>query len=183
MGSGQVFRLAVAVVAVFCSPATGARVALAPLSQLSAPPSPSPITFNASMGSSMVLQSAPARACVYGLLGDGGTGATVAVSGTGTSAYKVQADITQGGWKACLQPTAVGGDVTITAVCTGCTNSTPAVIEHVTFGDVWYGAELGPRIDHMHAHARTDTPFVSVVCQLVMDTTRPSDDPHPFHTL
>ena len=34
------------------------------------------ISFNSSFGSYMVLQQQPAKACVYGILGDGGTAAT-----------------------------------------------------------------------------------------------------------
>jgi sialate O-acetylesterase len=41
-------------------------------------------------------------------------------------------------WKAVLHPTAAGGDYTITAKCTGCTNVTTATLSHVTFGDMWY---------------------------------------------
>ena len=47
-------------------------------------------------------------------------------------------------WKAMLQPHANGGNVSISATCTGCANTTAATISDVTFGDVWvcrYGAE------------------------------------------
>jgi hypothetical protein len=41
-------------------------------------------------------------------------------------------------WKALLQPTAAGGNYTITAVCTGCSSSAaPITLSSVTFGDVW----------------------------------------------
>ena len=93
------------------------------------------ISFNTSLGSYAVLQQQPASACVYGMLGDGGTGASVALSGTAT---EVVAAVTGGGWKACFPPQPVGGDRTITATCKGCTNSTAAVLEHITFGDVYY---------------------------------------------
>ncbi len=105
------------------------------------PPSPQPISFSASLGSFMVLQQQPAKACVYGRLGTNGTAATIHVADTGgaTPSFDVEAQVTAGGeWKACLLPTAAGGDFTITATCTGCANATAAVLEHVTFGDVWY---------------------------------------------
>jgi hypothetical protein len=92
----------------------------------------------------MVLQQSPAKACLYGMLGVGGTGATLKIENTGDDAfepYEVRAVITShssssamDGWQACLTPTAVGGDYTITASCTGCTNTTAATIERATFG-------------------------------------------------
>lgn len=122
------------------------------------PPSTPSIAFNSSFGDYMVLQQQPAKACVYGALGTGGTGATVHVSGTGTSEYSVQATIADAGWKACLQPTAAGGDVVITATCTGCTNSTPATIANVTFGDVWYcGGQSNMALPMLHSLTRNDT--------------------------
>ena len=101
------------------------------------------ISFNSSFGSYMVLQQQPAKACVFGQLGEGGSAATVRISGTGAAAtafepYEVHAEVSGSAWKACLNPAAAGGSHTLTATCTGCTNTSAAVIEHVTFGDVWY---------------------------------------------
>eukprot|EP00041_Stephanoeca_diplocostata_P012098 m.201963 g.201963 ORF g.201963 m.201963 type:complete len:275 (+) comp18808_c0_seq1:90-914(+) len=123
------------------------------------PPTPPlhPNTFDFShvYGSNMVLERAPARATVYGVLGDDGTAVSVTVSGEG-SEYTVAATVnstyqpigytqTDGSpyplpstWKAMLRPTATGGNYTITAVCTGCTNVTRVTITNVTFGDMWY---------------------------------------------
>ena len=91
----------------------------------------------------MVLQQSPAKACVYGTLGAGGTAASLKVEGAGAS-YDVEATVKPGVtsafklWKACLKPQAAGGDFTLTATCTGCTNTTAAKLSHVTFGEVWY---------------------------------------------
>lgn len=102
------------------------------------------ICFSKSLGSYMVLQQAPAKACVYGMLGAGGTAATVKISSVSDDsdaslAQEVAAEVTAGGhWKACLAPQKAGGDYTVTATCTGCSDTKAAVsVEHVTFGDVW----------------------------------------------
>ena len=93
----------------------------------------------------MVLQQQPAKACVYGTID--GSAATVKISSAGGDAafeaYEVAAEITAGSgafklFKGCLAPHPAGGDFTVTATCTGCTNTTTATLEHVTFGDVWY---------------------------------------------
>lgn len=98
----------------------------------------------------MVLQQQPAKACVYGLLGDGGTAASVkiasvaaALNSTGSASpdiYEMNAEISAdgNGFKACLPPKPAGGSYVITATCTGCQNTTNAVLEDVTYGDVWY---------------------------------------------
>lgn len=63
-----------------------------------------------------------------------------------------------GGWKACLAPRASGGDYTISATCTGCTNTTPAVLEHVTFGDVWYCAgQSNMALPVVHTYSRNES--------------------------
>ena len=123
------------------------------------PPPPAGIAFNASFGSYMVLQQAPAKACVGGILGEGGTAASVTIKSStdlSTGAHTVAAEITAdgGGWKACLPAAAVGGDHTITATCTGCTNTTAAVLEHVTYGDVWYcsgQSNMALRLQHTYS--------------------------------
>ena len=40
-------------------------------------------------------------------------------------------------WKAMLQAHPSGGNYSVEATCTGCANSTAAVLQDVTFGDVW----------------------------------------------
>ena len=103
-------------------------------------------TFASSCGNGMVLQRAPAKACVTGALGTGGTGATLTVRNTSSGAsYNVTATVTAskasataGQWKACLVPTPAGGDFVLTVRCEGCADETPANISAVTFGEVWY---------------------------------------------
>lgn len=69
------------------------------------------------------------------------TAVKITVSGGASgSAYSSMATLADGLWKALLKPEPAGGDYTITASCTGCVNTTTAVLEHVTFGDVWYCA-------------------------------------------
>merc|ERR1719183_1187881 len=97
-------------------------------------PSPAPpnIAFNATFGDTMVLQQSPAKACVYGVLGEGGTGATVKISAQDMSdfaEYEVQATVQPGSslWNACLRPQKAGaGKFTIAATCVGCANTTAA---------------------------------------------------------
>ena len=118
-----------------------------------------PFGFSPVFGDWMVLQQAPAAAAVYGPLPTDATGVTVTVS-DGKSSYDVvakvgkdathqpygyvdpktgaQLPVVANTWKAILHPTAAGGDVIITAKCTGCTNGTNMSLNHVTFGDVWY---------------------------------------------
>jgi sialate O-acetylesterase len=124
------------------------------------------ICFSRSLGSSMVLQQAPAKACVYGMLGAGGTGATVKISSniSSTIAFAVDAEVRDGGlaggghWKACLAPQKSGGDFTITATCTGCPSTAIATIEHVTFGDVWYCAgQSNMALPLLHTYSRNET--------------------------
>ena len=87
----------------------------------------------------MVLQQASAKAClVFGMLGSGGRPQPSAALSNDTSfvPYQVDAEVSADrSWKACLQPGAAGSDHALTATCLmGCTNSTDAVIEHVTYG-------------------------------------------------
>ena len=90
----------------------------------------------------MVLQQAPAKSAVYGTVGTGGTAVTVSVAGSSDegelqATYTVDATVTGGLWKAMLKPTQAGGSYTITAKCTGCANQTAAVLDDITFGDLW----------------------------------------------
>ena len=101
-----------------------------------------PVLFNTTQGSHMVLQQSPAKSAVYGTVGAGGSAVVITVAGTaddGTqeATYTVDAAVNAGRWKAFLKPTAAGGSYTITAKCTGCKNTTAAVLEDVTFGDLW----------------------------------------------
>eukprot|EP01043_Picozoa_sp_COSAG02_P047065 COSAG02_NODE_4471_length_5328_cov_3.132721_7_plen_278_part_00 len=126
------------------------------------PPAPPPPSFGFSpvLGDYMVLQQSPAAAAVYGAVPESATGVTVTVtSSDGKSSYSVVAKVGKDAthqpngyvdpsganlpvhnftWKAVLHPTAAGGDYSIMAKCTGCTNTTTATLAHVTFGDMWY---------------------------------------------
>ena len=118
-------------------------------SMLVDPPLPSNGTFFAgSFGSGMVLQKGTtARASIYGV-SFGVTPATkVMVQVTeGSASYTVEAEMTGANkytgnnvtWKAFLKPhPEQGGNLTIAASCSACTNTTPALIERVDYGDVW----------------------------------------------
>ena len=97
-----------------------------------------------------VLQREPEISAVYGAV-FGGTGSSTKVSVTVTdtlapgSSYTVTATLTPGPvsdsmlWKALLKPHAAGGNVTITAGCSGCANTTHVdTVQSVTFGDVFF---------------------------------------------
>lgn len=71
------------------------------------------------------------------MLGEGGNAASVRVSEAGTTLETITARVDGGMWKACIPPKPPGGDYSIAVTCSGCINSTAAIIEHVTFGDVW----------------------------------------------
>ena len=123
------------------------------------------IAFDASYGSSMVLQQSPAKACITGTLGADCTGATLTVLDAASGAtYDVAAALrppapaagSDRRWKACLTPAPAGGDFTLTARCDGGgvrragaapppLRAAPATnISAVTFGEVWYcGGEHG----------------------------------------
>ena len=80
----------------------------------------SAISFNVTFGSWMVLQRAPAKACVYGTVTNVSSTVVVSVDsinedGEVASSYEVSAASSGGLWKACLHPTKAGGNVTITA--------------------------------------------------------------------
>ena len=125
------------------------------------------VAFNFSSGDDMVLQQSPAKSCVSGTIGLGGTGATVTMKAEdGTLVATVAAEITQSNvagsnwtlWKACLPPqpaTMSGAGVTITATCIGCANTTDESIERVVFGDVWYcGGQSNMALPLQHTLSR-----------------------------
>lgn len=93
-----------------------------------------PANFSAQFQSSMVLQSKPSQAAVYGMAPVAGAVVTVHLAGV---AYTATVD-TIFTWKVLFPPQPPGGDVTVSAACTkGCTNTTATVLHSVTFGDVW----------------------------------------------
>lgn len=149
----------------------------------------------------MVLQQAPAKSAVYGMVMGHPSAVKVTVTDetTGTS-YDVPAEFNTthqpwgpefvGGeagynskgayvngpyltWKAFLKPAPAGGNFTISAVCTGCTEDgsfSNINITNVTMGDVWYvslvctlfwwrGAKCG-NWRWLFGCANPDTPFL-----------------------
>lgn len=93
-------------------------------------------TCNSCVGTPQVLQQAPAKSAVYGMAPPGAA-LEITVASAADISYTVKATATaKGSWLAYLKP-ATDKDVTITAHCAqGCTNTTDAALEHVTFGDV-----------------------------------------------
>ena len=86
-----------------------------------------------------------AQAAVYGISfgATAETKVTVTVAEKGAAPYTVVAEVIPTGdagnvtWKALLHPHAdQGGSATISAACSGCTNTTTATIKDVTWGDV-----------------------------------------------
>ena len=90
--------------------------------------------FSGHFQTSMVLQSTPARAAVYGMAPVAGAEVTVKLNGTSYTAV-VGNSLT---WKVLFPPQPPGGTYTVSAACTkGCTNTTATALDDVTFGDVW----------------------------------------------
>ena len=95
-------------------------------------------------GDFMVLQQAPAKAAIYGMLNASDTSRAVSVtvvsgsrdsgSGPTEASYTVQATVTGDHWKALLHPTTKGGDYSITVAA----GTNTLHLQHVTFGDVFY---------------------------------------------
>lgn len=115
-----------------------------------APPTPPPfaktacngtLCFSWTQGSHMVLQSAPAKAAVYGTFkstaADSAADATISVTITpvdgGGDPYTVPATVKNEGWKALLKPSPPGGNFTISAKCSaGCAGGGEAELVDVT---------------------------------------------------
>jgi sialate O-acetylesterase len=125
------------------------------------------ICFSENLGSNMVLQQAPAKACVFGLLGTGHHGATIKLSSSSLTVADVvvAAEVTAGvRWKACLAPQKAGGEYTITATTVTADapiNKEPAAsasIDHVTFGDVFYcSGQSNMALPLLHSYSRNET--------------------------
>jgi len=107
--------------------------------------------FSGVFSDHVVLQRAPSKSAVYGVVfgAEAGTGVNVQVSSSATGTYNVQArvDTTRLGsdplgyatWKAFLKPADAGGNYTINASCSGCKYSNvTSALNDVTFGDVWF---------------------------------------------
>lgn len=105
--------------------------------------------FSDVFGNLMVLQRAPARAAVYGLvagpiLDPSRVAVRVTVRDKRTAeVYNVSAAVmvaVGGGvtWKALLSPHDAGGTFDVEAACSGCASVAAAMLSDVTFGDVWY---------------------------------------------
>ena len=99
----------------------------------------------------MVLQrGASTQAAIYGSVSgmvSSATKVTLTVR-EDASTYDVQANIMQMGsgnltWKGLLKPhPEYGGNMTVTASCSGCTGNTSVTISDLTFGDVWCALTL-----------------------------------------
>eukprot|EP00041_Stephanoeca_diplocostata_P003986 m.39872 g.39872 ORF g.39872 m.39872 type:complete len:692 (+) comp14765_c0_seq1:111-2186(+) len=128
------------------------------------PPPPNCFSFNSTQSHNMVLQRGPSCAAVYGILGNTSRLPTVNVTvkdkSSPSTEYTVTATISDdgNGWKAVLRPASGGGNFTITATCNGCTNGSIAVLENVTFGDVWYCAgQSNMWLPMRHTFSRNET--------------------------
>ena len=135
---------------------SGCGLAAALRPQPPPPPTAAAVLFNATFSDYAVLQAMGennTKSAVFGTAPPDAALTITVASAAGDASYSVKATASAAGqWKAYLNPAADGGDATITAHCaSGCTNSTDAVLEHVTFGDVWYCA--GP-----------SSPFRVLVC-------------------
>jgi len=92
----------------------------------------------------VVLQRAPQKSAVYGVVVGGSAATKVTVGGVGPSPVEALVDASTvalfgyARWKAFLPPMPAGSNFTIKASCTGCTGSTAATIADATFGDVWF---------------------------------------------
>ena len=113
---------------------------------------PSGIAFYGSFRDGMVMRQAPASVCVIGTMGAGGTGAILTVNSA--ESYEVNALVKDAPvaefklWKACLKQELAGAEIGLTAVCTGCTNTTAATLSGVVFGDDWCsGGQIQAHLD------------------------------------
>jgi hypothetical protein len=104
------------------------------------------ISFSGFHTDHMVLQrGVNTQAAIYGsVIGTLSAATKVALTvSEDTSTYEVTASIMQVGsgnltWKALLKPhPEYGGNVTVTATCSGCSGNTSATISDLTYGDVW----------------------------------------------
>jgi hypothetical protein len=102
------------------------------------------ISFSGFFTDHTVLQrGAKSQAAVYGAVLGSATAVTVDVSEAGNK-YTVHAQIvdqsaTNLTWKAFLHPhSEYGGNVTLTATCSGCSGIQNATISDLTYGDVWF---------------------------------------------
>eukprot|EP01062_Namystynia_karyoxenos_P063041 TRINITY_DN5586_c1_g1_i8.p1 TRINITY_DN5586_c1_g1~~TRINITY_DN5586_c1_g1_i8.p1 ORF type:complete len:836 (+),score=174.70 TRINITY_DN5586_c1_g1_i8:78-2585(+) len=107
--------------------------------------------FSAGFTDDMVLQRSPARAAVYGWIDPGVNAPRVAINVNGQDAdgkrvaYTVEAAVTYAKgqpqaqqWKALLHPAAAGGEYSITVASADSDDPAEAMIQRVTFGDVWF---------------------------------------------
>ena len=139
-----------------CLMAHLAAAAPVPVVHAPAPPPPaSGVRFSGVFSSQMVLQRDAATA-VFGWCGTAGQGAqvfsrcTFAAGATVEVTMSSTADSTRlftthtpiagdGTWKALLPAMGAGGSYSVSAACThGCGNSSAAVLEDVTFGDLYF---------------------------------------------
>ena len=95
-----------------------------------------------------MLQKGIAKPAIYGVSfgASAATKVSVTVAEVGEAPYTVDAEVfpipghtANVTWKALLKPHAEqGGSATVSAACSGCANTTAAVLKDVTWGDVWF---------------------------------------------
>jgi hypothetical protein len=108
---------------------------------------PEGISFSGFHTDRTVLQrGADTQAAIYGSVTGTVSGATkvsLTISEDTSKSYDLTASIMQVGsgnltWKGLLKPhPEYGGNLTVTATCSGCSGNTTATISDLTFGDVW----------------------------------------------
>lgn len=102
------------------------------------------VLFAGNFGDGMVLQRGPGKAAVYGTATPSAA-VKLVLAAPGTHAASATSAVTvttttnvDGSWKVLLPPQSAGTGYTVTATCTGCTNSSAvASASDVAFGDVW----------------------------------------------
>ena len=122
------------------------------------------------VGNRAVLQrGADTAAVVFGRVAGGVTASAsvgVTVTEVGVGSYTVAATVVTldlgGGnltWRAALKPhPSYGGSVSLTAQCKGCSNTTAATVEDVTYGDVWFcSGQSNMELPMAHALTRNRT--------------------------
>ena len=121
------------------------------------------ISFSDHVGSHMVLQRAPEKSGVFGVLktdNDSTLHVTATVTSDEGSSYEVTGRVTEMNWIVYLKPTPAGGSYQISITCNGCSSdgSNTIKIVDVTFGDVWYcGGQSNMALPMIHTISRNES--------------------------
>ena len=127
------------------APPAAARIDVggAPRPRFPPPPPPPPpgVHFASVFSSNAVLQRAPARAALYGVVWPPPASFKIMVTLVpaidGKTAFAADV-VGNGTWKVLLPPAPAGGNFSASASCTSCTNTTGPTLYNLTFGDVWF---------------------------------------------